>query len=916
MKSNGGQTLSEVAADRSAELFLSGLAGGVIGGHFFAHLEQIESAVTLDMGGTSTDVGLIVDGDYGTTAEYDLDWGVHVIAPHIDFTCIGAGGGSIAYVDRDGLLKVGPQSAGADPGPACYGRGGTLPTVTDANVVLNRLDPEYFLGGEIALERERAVAALTALGSELGLSAEEAALAVVETVNDNMANAVRQVTIERGLDYREFHLIAFGGAGPLHGAEVAAILGMKGCVVPPFPGLCSAFGTVIADVRIERARSIYLRSDSIDMAALRRQLEELRAQVLAELREEGYTDSPVLSLSVSARYHLQSHEIEIAISEETLSADDPAVLVAAFHEAHQRRFDFSSPGHPIEIVRVAALAIGKVADVALPEPDVPEGAAGEQLRDVWFSQRGAVPTPVYLREQLASGRTLSGPAIIAEHDSTTLVPPAYDLRVGSSGTITLSPRAEPDQVAVSAEPAVVTSDVVTLNVVRNRLSSICKEMDNEALRTAHSPLFSESRDFSCMLFNLDLELISQAENNPAIICAGVNTVPFVVEELGLDFFEEGDVIVHNDPYRGSCHMPEHLMLKGVFHNGELVAFAGIIAHIAEIGGMAPGSFAVTATEVFQEGLRLPPVKIMRRGEYNQDVWRIMLANHRTPHATWGDMHAMLACLKVAERRLPEVIDEYGTAGFTAITKMLIESGERWMRAQISAIPTGVYEFEDCLEDDGVSEDPVYFRATIVVKEDEVVVDYSRSDPQSRGAINLTYVATAAATYTAVLQALNVRDVPLNEGIFRPDNTRRSTGDGALNVSFPGSSVGGNWRASRASSTRFGERWRRRFPSVRRQQTAAPPACCPSAASTRTPASTTRTSTWRAAGGAVGPDATETTTSSWPARQHDRDHSDRGARDPVSDAPSFEYGLRTDSGGPGHGEVDWASAGGSSSLLRK
>jgi len=227
MKSNGGQMLSDNAPDRSAEIFLSGLAGGVIGGHYFAAVEGSNNAVTFDMGGTSCDVGVIVGGDYKSVPQIELDWGIHVVAPHIDFTTIGAGGGSIAHVGQDGLLKVGPQSAGAEPGPACYGKGGTEPTVTDANVVLGRIDPDFFLGGRVKLDPSAARNAVETIARALDLSVEEAALAIVETVNDNMAIAVRRVTIERGLDYRDFDLIAFGGAGPLHGTELARTVGMR-----------------------------------------------------------------------------------------------------------------------------------------------------------------------------------------------------------------------------------------------------------------------------------------------------------------------------------------------------------------------------------------------------------------------------------------------------------------------------------------------------------------------------------------------------------------------------------------------------------------------------------------------------------------------------------------------------------------
>ncbi len=607
MKSNGGQMLSKSAPDRAAEIFLSGLAGGVIGGHYFASVKGTENAVTFDMGGTSCDVGVIEDSNYRSVPQIALDWGINVVAPHIDFTTIGAGGGSIAHVGQDGLLKVGPKSAGAEPGPACYGKGGEEPTVTDANVVLGRIDPKFFLGGRIQLDRAAAYNAVKKVAYALGLSTEEAALAIIETINDNMATAVRRVTIERGLDYRDFDLIAFGGAGPAHGAELARAIGMRRTLVPIHPGLCSAFGTVVADVRVEKSRTVNFRSDKIALADVAEAFVALESQALAELREEGYIGEPMVLRSVSARYRLQSHDIDLPVPPSALTGevDD---FIARFHAEHERRFDFKTPGHPVEIVGVTVLALGKSSPPKLPDLATGEMPEPTEMRSVWFRDTGEIDTPVYQRATLPAVTEIIGPAIILEEDSTVLVGPKDSMVVHRKGLLEILDASK----ASSSRTGRTTSatgepDLVTLNVIRNRLDAICDEMDLEALRTAHSPLFSESKDFSCMLFDRDLQLISQAQNNPAIICAGLNTVPFVVQELGEDYFQPGDVVVHNDPYRGACHMPEHMLLQGVFVGGDLIGFAAIIAHIAEIGGMVPGSFAVTASEVYQEGLRLPPV---------------------------------------------------------------------------------------------------------------------------------------------------------------------------------------------------------------------------------------------------------------------------------------------------------------------
>src|SRR5439155_5346190 len=309
-------------------------------------------------------------------------------------------------------------------------------------------------------------------------------------------------------------------------------------------------------------------------------------------------------------------------------------------------------------------------------------------------------------------------------------------------------------------------DPVSLSIVDNHLVSICREMGAAMMKTAYSPIFNEGLDFSCVIFNRDAEMIAQAEFCPSQIGAILFTVRWCIAELGLESFEEGDVIIHNDPYRGGCHMPEHMVMKPVFHRGELFGFVANIAHVAEIGGVAVGSFAATATEVYQEGLRLPPVKIMRRGEHVKDIWKVILSNHRTPKSSWGDLHAMIGSLNIAEGRLQELIDQYGAEFLEAAGNHLLDYAERWMRAEIREIPNGVYTAVDSMEDDGITNEPVWMRLKLTVKDDEIIADWTESDPQARGPVNATFVVTAAATYSAVLHVTD-REIPRNSGCYRP-----------------------------------------------------------------------------------------------------------------------------------------------------
>ena len=332
-------------------------------------------------------------------------------------------------------------------------------------------------------------------------------------------------------------------------------------------------------------------------------------------------------------------------------------------------------------------------------------------------------------------------------------------------------------------------DPVTLTIVNNSLVNICREMGITMIRTAFSPIFNEGLDFSCVLFDRRGNMIGQAEFCPAQIAASLFIVRWTIEELGVESFEPGDVVLHNDPYRGGAHIPEHSVMRAVFHEGELFGFVANVGHLAEIGGKAVGSFAADATEVFQEGLRIPPVKIVKRDVNDMDLWRLIMANHRTPRNTWGDLNAQIGSLRVAERRVIELLDRYGRDFIDEASEELMDYSERWMRAEISAIPDGVYEFTERMEDDGVGTDPVKFHVKVNVRGDELVVDWTGTDPQVRGPINATYGVTAGAVYNAVFHVTD-QNIPKNSGAYRPIRIIAPPGS-AVNVVYPGPSVGGN-----------------------------------------------------------------------------------------------------------------------------
>jgi N-methylhydantoinase A len=435
LASNGGYLRAGQARRRPAQLLLSGLAGGAIAAAFHARAAGYGAVFPLDMGGTSCDIGIVLGGSQQYATEFELAFGLPVSIPCVAVRTIGAGGGSIAWVDRGGLLHVGPRSAGAQPGPAAYGQGGTDPTVTDANLALGRLDTDYFLGGRVPLRADLAQEAVARVGAEIGLESVPAALAITRTADENMANAIRLVAVERGVDTRDFALMAFGGAGPLQARAVADRLDMDTVLVPPHPGLCSAFGVGIATARVDRARTFSARSGNVALERLATAERELRAEAIEELQASvGAVDAKVMRRA-ALRYDGQNFELEVEIPDEELDGGGWAALLARFESEHERQYGFVLPGEPIELINLRATAYVE-DEAAFPAP--PAFVDHEPAsRTVWFADDPVDACPVLLRESLHAGEALSGPAVIQEPDSTTLVWPGDSVRVLASGTLEL-----------------------------------------------------------------------------------------------------------------------------------------------------------------------------------------------------------------------------------------------------------------------------------------------------------------------------------------------------------------------------------------------------------------------------------------------------------------------------------------------
>ncbi|TDI15406.1 MAG: hydantoinase/oxoprolinase family protein [Acidobacteria bacterium] len=442
LRSDAGLMTTQLAKEKPIYAVLSGPAGGVAGALFVAQRAGYENILTFDMGGTSTDVALCQEGQPTIARETELGY-FRVKVPSVNVHSVGAGGGSIVHVPEiTKALRVGPQSAGAEPGPACYGKGGTEPTVTDANVVVGHLPPQL-LGGEMKLDPEAAKTAVKTIGDALGLDVQEAAQGILDIVNENMAGALRVVSVQRGYDPRDFALVAFGGAGPMHANAVARLSGSFPVIVPPAPGLLCATGDLVADFRDEFARTFIRKLDSVSNDEIVRILEELGAEAKDWMKREGIPGkSQVFSYNIDMRYYRQGYEIPVEITVEQLAESGVDFLAERFNDIHEQFYGFRMEDTPCEIVNLRAVGLGKVPELHFPEKKADKSTDSSHAvideHEVYF-EGSWIPTKIYAREKLRPNNQIQGPAIVTEFDSTTVILSGHQAEVDRYLNILINP---------------------------------------------------------------------------------------------------------------------------------------------------------------------------------------------------------------------------------------------------------------------------------------------------------------------------------------------------------------------------------------------------------------------------------------------------------------------------------------------
>jgi 5-oxoprolinase (ATP-hydrolysing) len=787
MQSSGGVMSAADAAVRPVYALESGPAAGVVAARGLAEALGIANAIAFDMGGTTAKASLIEDGRVARSREYEVGAalsagsrllrgsGELIRIPSIDIAEVGAGGGSLAWVDAAGGLHVGPRSAGASPGPACYGLGGEDATVTDANVRLGYIPTGQLASGALSVSSERAKGAIEKIADRVGLPNIEAARGIHRLANATMVRALRAVSSEKGRDPRDFTLVAYGGSGPVHAAALADELGIQTVVVPRLAGLFSATGLLFARTEFHDVRFCDIEASPSALSLLH----DLRADMHDALADRiGAAAAPEWQLSADVRYAGQSWDIEVRLPSDVLDAASVADLVDRFEAEHERTYGVRHDAGSKVIVRALRLAVvGPSPETQATHSDMRSTPSGSRLAALG-AQGELVETPVVDRASLGP-EPLSGPLLVDEYDTTVVVPWGWAVSLDEAGSLTLSRGS-----ATRTPSATPSADMLTQEIVRHALSSIADEMATTIFRTAHSTVVRDVMDFSAAVCSPSGETVAQAVTLPNHL----GSIPTAMDALFAAYRDSmlpGDVFVMNDPFDGGIHTSDIYVVKPVFQDGELLGFAVTTAHHGDVGGRLPGTTACDNTDVFQEGLRLPWIHLYREGVPVDDVFKVIRANVRIPEMTLGDLRAQIAACTIAERGLRDLGDRYGPGTLLQLMDGLCDYTERLVRQEIASWPDGTASFVDYLDSDGIDERDVRIEVAVTIRGDEVIADFTGSAPMVRGALNCTKSFVDANVYQAVISAVRAQ-IPSTSGAFRPITVITQPGT-ITHVVMPGAS---------------------------------------------------------------------------------------------------------------------------------
>ncbi|MFJ7329236.1 hydantoinase B/oxoprolinase family protein [Streptomyces cyaneofuscatus] len=788
MQSNGG--LREAAAFRGKDAVLSGPAGGVVGMVRTSQQAGHHRVIGFDMGGTSTDVS-----HYAGEFERELGTqvaGVRMRAPMMSIHTVAAGGGSLLHFDGR-RYRVGPDSAGAEPGPACYRRGGPL-TVTDANVMLGRIQPAHFPAvfgpdGDLPLDADLVRERFTELADEIGRATgdrpaeADVAAGFLEIAVLDMANAVKKISVQRGHDITRYALTGFGGAGGQHICAVADALSIDTVLVPPLAGVLSAYGIGLADATAMREQSVEAELDETVRKRVDRLCAELADRTRDDLRADGVADS---AIGTRARVLLRYAGTDAALA---VALDSVAAMSEEFTAAHRTRFGFTMD-KPLVVETVSVEATGTTGEHGSGPGDLAprEGALRPRVTVTMYAEGREQQAPLHRREDLRPTDTVTGPAVVAEDDATTVVDPGWQATGSATGHLVLTrARPRPERTAVGTRV-----DPVMLEVFNSLFMSIAEQMGVRLENTAHSVNIKERLDFSCALFDADGNLIANAPHIPVHLGSMGESIKEVLRR-NEGTLRPGDVYAINDPYHGGTHLPDVTVVTPVFEEDELRFLVASRGHHAEIGGTTPGSMPAFSRTIHEEGVLFDNWLLVRDGTLREAETRDLLTSapypSRSPDTNLADLRAQIAANEKGIAELRRMTDQFGADVVQAYMGHVQDNAEESVRRIVARLHDGGFRYE--------TDAGAVIQVALTVDRDarSAVLDFTGTSPQQPGNTNAPRsVVMAAVLY--VFRTLVGEDIPLNSGCLKPLDVRIPPGS-MLDPTYPAATVAGNVETSQA-----------------------------------------------------------------------------------------------------------------------
>jgi|TARA_R100000900_G_scaffold56918_3_gene46257 5-oxoprolinase (ATP-hydrolysing) len=789
MQSNGG--LTDAAKFQGKDAILSGPAGGVVGMVRTAEMDGFNQVIGFDMGGTSTDVSHY-DGEYERDFETQVA-GVRMRAPMMKIHTVAAGGGSILHFDG-ARFRVGPDSAGANPGPAAYRRGGPL-AVTDINVMLGKVQPEFFPNvfgpeGNEPLDADAVKAGFADMALKIKEATgqvrtpEEVAEGFLRIAVENMANAIKQISVQRGYDVTDYILQCFGGAGGQHACQVADTLGMTRVFVHPFAGVLSAYGMGLADIRAMREQAVEAKLETSALAGLDESLDALALEARGELHEQGIGDSKI---SMLKKLHLRYDGTDNPL---IVDFGDVASIKAQFEEQHKQRYGFVMDEKPLVVEAVAVEAIGETQGLPDAETEVAkDGVKPDPLatRKVVFDGKSE-DTPFYKREDLKPGVTVRGPAVIVEPVGTTVLDPGWEAKVNGRDHLVLTrvvPLKRSEAIGTQADP-------VMLEVFNNLFMNIAEQMGVTLANTSYSVNIKERLDFSCALFDQEGLLIANAPHMPVHLGSMGESVRAVMEN-NAGKMKSGDVYMLNDPYNGGTHLPDITLITPVFGDDgkEILFYVASRGHHADVGGITPGSMAPNSRILEEEGVLIDNFKLVDQGKFDEAGLTALLEGAkypaRNPYQNIADLRAQIAANEKGVQELRKMVDHFGLDVVHAYMGHVQDNAEESVRRVIDVLKDGEFSYE---MDNGAV---VKAKVTIHKETRSATVDFTGTSDQLDNNFNAPSAVTRAAVLY-VFRTLVDDDIPLNAGCLKPVNLIVPEGS-MLNPRYPAAVVAGNVETS-------------------------------------------------------------------------------------------------------------------------